>query len=441
MVSTAVMQSADAVAIEAGRYSSVIRDLGARSGDRFGVVVSQDNSIGALRAVAAAWGALTLGVTPVMVNADLPQAQQDTILRDARVHGVINTQEVLATSLMAQEVGLPLGRPMHYTSGTTGKPKGVWGGVLNQSDAAKFWGEEQSLWQFTDADRHLIHGFLTHSAPLRFAIATVLAGGSLISVGKFTSKHIENAIREFSPTTAFVVPTHLRRMQSTSLASPYRLLVHAGESCPDAVRSWTHDWAGTDAVWEFYGSTEGQFTSLAARDYASHPLTVGRARPNRTLRITDGLIWCRVPNYATWEYWEDPQATNAAWCSDDTDAWFTVGDCGILDDDGYLTLLGRKDDLIISGGMNISPLFVETALESIDGVAEAVVFAVPDEQWGQRVCAAYCGSSTVNEIRDAARHLLASHQRPKDFIQVTSIPRNPNGKRIRSLSAVREYLP
>jgi acyl-CoA synthetase (AMP-forming)/AMP-acid ligase II len=135
-------------------------------------------------------------------------------------------------------------------------------------------------------------------------------------------------------------------------------------------------------VWEFYGSTEGQFTACPPADWLERPGTVGRARPGRRLSTDpDGTVWCEVPDFARFTYWRDPDKTAAAWRGEA----FTVGDLGRLDPDGYLWLEGRREDLLISGGVNIYPLEVERALAACPGVDEVAVFGVPDEPlWSAR---------------------------------------------------------
>ncbi|HZB72295.1 MAG TPA: fatty acid--CoA ligase family protein, partial [Acidimicrobiales bacterium] len=182
----------------------------------------------------------------------------------------------------------------------------------------------------------------------------------------------------------------------------------------------------------FYGSTEGQFTACPPDEWLARPGTVGRARPGRRLSTDpDGTIWCQVPAPARFTYWRDPVRTAAAWRGDA----FTVGDLGRLDDDGYLWLDGRRDDLLISGGVNVYPLEVERALAACPGVAEVAVFGVPDERWGTRVCAAVVGDVEEEALRAHARERLAPAKRPKDVVRVAALPHTDRGKVRRSTLA------
>jgi long-chain acyl-CoA synthetase len=190
------------------------------------------------------------------------------------------------------------------------------------------------------------------------------------------------------------------------------------------------------STWEFYGSTEGQFTACRSEEWLGRPGTVGRARPGRTLHVDpDGTIWCGVPDHARFSYWGDPEKTAAAWRGNA----FTVGDHGRLDEDGYLYLDGRREDLIISGGVNVYPVEVEHVLGGHPGVHEVAVFGVPDESWGQRVCAAVVGDAPEGELRALAAEQLAPPKRPKDYFRVDALPHTATGKLQRLELAGRDW--
>ena len=335
--------------------------------------------------------------------------------------------------------GLPRARPMHVTSGTTGTPKGVWSGVLSNADAAALVAEERDLWGFADDDVNLVLSPIYHSAPLRFAMGTRLAGGRVVGLldqrRGFDPATVTAAIRDERPTTMFCVPTHLQRLfahwdeAGTPDLSSFRLVAHAGAPCPEPVKRRLIETFPSGSTWEFYGSTEGQFTACRSEEWLARPGTVGRARPGRTLHVEDDrTIWCTVPAHARFAYYGDPAKTEAAWRELPGGPAFTVGDLGRLDDDGYLFLDGRREDLVISGGVNVYPLEVEQVLEQHPGVTDVAVYGVPDETWGQRVCAAYVGDATGEDLDAFVRARLAPPKRPKTWHRLSELPRTLTGK-------------
>jgi long-chain acyl-CoA synthetase len=163
---------------------------------------------------------------------------------------------------------------------------------------------------------------------------------------------------------------------------------------------------------------------------------VGRARRHRELTADDdGTIWCEVPPYARFEYWRDPAKTARAWRPprhEGAYGVFTVGDLGRLDADDYLYLDGRRDDLIITGGVNVYPMEIERAMADHPGIAQVGVFGLDDERWGQRVCAAVVGTATAEDVVVYARSRLAPYKCPKDVFIVDQLPLTSTGKLQRS---------
>ncbi len=324
---------------------------------------------------------------------------------------------------------------MHFTSGTTGTPKGVWSGLLTPANAAALVEEERALWGFQADDLDLVVSPIYHSAPLRFAMGTLLAGGAISVLQKFDPRDFVKAVTDLRPTSMFCVPAHLQRLfawldehDSTLDASSFRLVAHAGAPCPEPVRRRAHDTFGTDAVWEFYGSTEGQFTACPAPEWAAHPGTVGRARPGRVVTADeDGQLWCAVPEWARFTYWNAPDKTRSVWTETPEGPAFTVGDLGRVED-GYVYLDSRREDLIITGGVNVYPAEVEAALEDAEGLVDLAVFGRDDAEWGQRVCAAYVGDVDEETLRRLAAERLTPPKRPKTYEKLASLPRTATGK-------------
>lgn len=406
------------------------------AGDRVALLVAPSSTY-----VEAVLALLAGGIVPIPLDPRLTEHERQRILAGLDPALVVTDEERLDALLAEHRPDgpvtgwLPRARPMHCTSGTTGTPKGVWSGLLPPASAAALVAEERELWGFRASDVNLVLSPLYHSAPLRFAMGTLLAGGRVVLPGPFDPALVTEAIERERPTTAFCVPTHLQRLfahwdevGAPDLAS-FRLLAHAGAPCPDDVKRRLVATFPADSTWEFYGSTEGQFTACRSEDWLSRPGTVGRARPGRVLSTDeDGLIWCSVPEHARFEYFRSPDKTAAAWRETADGPAFTVGDLGRLDEDGYLFLDGRREDLVISGGVNVYPLEVEQVLREHQGVEDVAVYGVPDPDWGQRVCAAVVGSAPADELVAWCRERLAPPKRPKTWTFLDELPRTLTGK-------------
>jgi acyl-CoA synthetase (AMP-forming)/AMP-acid ligase II len=431
---------------------------GCRPGDRVAFCLGSSADL-----ICAVLGAARVGLIPVLLNATLTDPERDLLLADARPTMAVLTEPALAALTEGSPVDLaphPLTRPMHYTSGTTGRPKGVTTGLWDEATARAVFEDEAAIWQFDADDVHMVCSPMYHTVSVRFATGTLLSGGSLAILSRFDASTALDVLRRRRPTTTFLVPTHLQRiLQSPKLdddekLDSLRLLVHAGAPCPPSVKRDTMARLHAGALWEFYGSTEAQFTVCGPDEWLAHPGTVGRARPGRRLTIEPltehagaarggrdddeggGTIWCDVPSFARFSYWGYEEATRQAWRG----TACTVGDLGTLDPDGYLYLSGRRYDLIISGGVNVYPAEVEAVLAAVSGVLQVAVFGMPDEQWGQKVCVAYVTDRAGAEadLRAAAAGALAPYKRPKDYIATKELPHTATGKLLRR--ALPEHL-
>lgn len=404
------------------------------AGDRVALLVP-----GSVAYVEVVIRATRQGVVPVPMDPRLTPREQDRVLADVKPKVVVRDPDQLAAVAAALDAEpaspVPTVRPMHLTSGTTGNPKGVWSGLLEPDAAQALHDEERELWGFTADDVHLVLSPLYHSAPLRFAAGTLLAGGRIVVPGPFDPEAVTRAIAEERPTTMFCVPAHLQRLFAhwdevgVPDLSSFRLVAHAGAACPPAVKERLLELLPPRTTWEFYGSTEGQFTACRGEEWLERPGTVGRARPGRTLSVDeDGVIWCVVPPHARFVYWNAPLKTAESWRDTPDGPAFTVGDLGRLDADGYLYLEGRREDLVITGGVNVYPVEVEHVLGEHPEVSEVAVFGVDDEKWGQRLCAAVVGTAAPEVLKDFAAERLAPPKRPKDYYRVDALPHTATGK-------------
>ena len=437
--------------------------LGAASfstGDRVAVLAA--NSVELLVVTV---GCLRAGVVPVPISPLLTERERANLVKDSgarllftdREHDVpapieravamAGLVEDLRRHEPASVADVTLTRPMHYTSGTTGRPKGVWVETTDEARATARSEAFRAEWGMTEADVHLVCSPVTHSGPHRFALRTLEAGGTVVIQERFDAPATLAAIERHRITSTFMVPTHLERilaLESPELRahdlSSMRLLAHAGAPIRRVTKKRTMELFPAESVWEFYGSTEGGFTRLSPQEALARPGSVGRPGTGASIEIRDGnsgmsvepgevgVVWLRDPNAERFEYWGDADATAAAW---DGDA-FTVGDLGHLDDDGYLYLAGRPGELIISGGINVYPREVEEVLMGHPEVAEALVYGVDDPEWGQQVRALVIsvpgGAPEPESLRSWARRRLAPHKCPRAIAVVDELPRTTTGK-------------
>ena len=192
-------------------------------------------------------------------------------------------------------------------------------------------------------------------------------------------------------------------------------------------------------IYEYYAATEGGGTLATPEDWLKRPGTVGKPWPMSEIRILDddgqpvpagepGTVWIRMGDY-TFEYHKDKEKTDRSW----REGFFTVGDVGYLDADGFLFLNDRKADMIISGGVNIYPAEIESQLILHPKVADVAVFGIPNDDWGEEVKAVVqpvegTDVSLAEELTAFARERLAGYKVPRSFDFVDELPRDPNGK-------------
>jgi len=353
----------------------------------------------------------------------------------------------LPTSTPESRVG---GRYMYYTSGTTGSPKGVVVPATPKSpeeDTAAWAAGFASSFDFVPFEGvHLVTGPLYHRGPGLWTLVSLHLGHTVVLMRKFDPETMLGLIQRYRVTSSHIVPTVFHRMLQIPLEvreqydlSSLRQVLHAAAPCPVHVKRAMIAWLGP-VLWEYYGSTEGGGTIVRPEDFEQHPGSQGRAWPGAKVRITDdarqpvpagveGTIW--ISNGTRFSYRGDETKTRAAWDGE----WFTVGDIGHLDPDGWLYIGDRRSDLIISGGVNVYPAEVEGALLAHPLVADAAVVGVPDDEWGQRVVAvieprpeAPESDSLAEELTRHCRAELTGPKVPREYCFVSVMPRNEIGK-------------
>ncbi|MBC3192990.1 AMP-binding protein [Pseudonocardia sp. C8] len=352
------------------------------------------------------------------------------------------------------------GARLFYSSGTTGRPKGILQPLPGATpevvaEALRTTGEQLGL--RPGAGVHYAVAPLYHSGPNSMMLQALHRGHQVLLTPHrpFDAEAVLATMTTHGVTDTFMVPTMFHRFlrapdDARAAFDPSRLdtVVHSGAGCPVATKRAMLDWWGSVFV-EFYGGTEtGIATIVDSRTWLEAPGTVGRARAGYDVKIVDSAGESLPPGTEgqiaikggpAFCYLGDPEKTAAAV----VDGYCLLGDIGRVDEAGFLFVLDRRADLILSGGVNIYPAEVEAALLSHPAVTDAVVFGVPDEEWGAVVSAlvAWRGRAADQEAHEELdRHLrtsIASFKRPRYLHFVDEVPRMESGKVNRSVARTR----
>ena len=375
------------------------------------------------------------------------------LMADGAVAGYEDFEAALAgqpATALAEE---PAGAFMLYSSGTTGRPKGIVrplpeGGIAE--DVNPVGGLQKALWGFDENVVYLSPAPLYHSAPIGFCQAVQAIGGTVAMLRRFDPVQALQAIEEHSVTHSQWVPTMFTRMLKLPPAeragfdlSSHKVAIHAAAPCPPAVKRQMFDWWGP-ILYEYYGGTElNGFTHCGPEEWLAHPGTVGRAilgtihvcaEDGRELPNGEpGIVYFELPAMP-FAYLKDPQKTKDAQ-HPQHDNWSALGDVGYVDDEGYLYLTDRATFMIISGGVNIYPQEIEDALVMHPKVADVAVIGVPNAEMGEEVKAVVQAAQGVApdaalgaELIAHAREHIAHYKCPKSVDFRETLPRLPTGK-------------
>jgi long-chain acyl-CoA synthetase len=294
---------------------------------------------------------------------------------------------------------------------------------------------------------HLVSSPLYHTAVLNFCSNHLHFGHTVVLMDKWTPEGTLDRIARYRVTNTHMVPTQFRRLlalpeevKRAADVSSLRHVIHSAAPCPVDVKRQMLAWWG-DVIYEYYAASEGGGTTATPKDWLAHPGTVGKAWPISTIRVarddgTDcapgevGTVYIRMGQFR-FEYHKDQQKTASTWQGE----FFTVGDAGYLDADGFLFLCDRKSDMIISGGVNVYPAEIEAVLTGHPAVADVAVFGIPDDDWGEQIKAVIevapaspAGPALAEDILAYCRGHLAAFKVPKTIDFTAALPRDPNGK-------------
>jgi long-chain acyl-CoA synthetase len=343
-----------------------------------------------------------------------------------------------------------LGTAMLYSSGTTGRPKGIVRPLPDQppTEPLPLFTFLANLWRYREDMVYLSPAPLYHSAPQAAVSLTISIGGTVIIMERFDPVEYLRLVEQYQVTHTQLVPTMFSRMLKLPVEdrarfdlSSLEIAVHAAAPCPVQVKEQMIDWWGP-IIHEYYGATEGLgFTACDSEEWLAHRGTVGTVILG-TLHILDddmneqptgepGTIWFETATQ--FQYHNDPEKTRDATSPDG--AMTTVGDVGYVDEDGYLYLTDRKTFMIISGGVNIYPQETEDLLITHPLVADAAVFGVPNADLGEEVKAVVqpmpgveSDDALTEELLEFCRRHLSRHKVPRTIDYEAELPRLPTGK-------------
>ena len=345
------------------------------------------------------------------------------------------------------------GRSMLYTSGTTGRPKGV----FRKENPPPSKTEQLTLDTAAfdpDSDFSICPGPAYHAAPLGLNInISLMAGVGVYLMDKWDAEKMLSLIDQYKCTHTHMVATMFHRIlrlpeetKSRYDLSSMRWILHGAAPCPVEVKQGMMDWMGP-ILYEYYAATEGGGCFIQPKEWLDKPGSVGRANEGTEVKILDdnfkeveigeeGTIYFSAPSKGRFEYYKAEEKTSGAYWGD----YFTMGDIGFCDKDGYHFLTGRSADTIISGGTNIYPQEIDNVLLMHEKVAEVCCVGVPNKEWGEEIKAVInleVGADqdeVLKELVAMSEERLSGFKKPKSYeFWKEELPRLPTGKIQRNL--------
>ena len=468
------------------RLANDFRSRGLVPGDHVAIAVENRFEI-----VEALWAALRTGTYITAVNRHLTADESSYIIHDcgakvvllsgeleaagelaelcadvphriaigSALPGFESYEDVLAASSDVKPEREPRGDDMLYSSGTTGRPKGILPAPrdidISDPDVPLIQLFTQVFGFDTDTV-YLSPAPLYHAAPLRFVMTTIARGGTAVIMPRFDAEGALETIQRYGITHSQWVPTMFIRMlklpqevRDSYDVSTMRCAIHAAAPCPAEVKQKMIEWWGP-IIFEYYASTESAgLTLVNSEESLRKPGTVGRDGFMGTVHICapdgeelpageTGIVYFEVAEgREPFEYYGDEQKT-AESRHPQNPRWVTTGDMGWIDEDRYLFLADRTSFLIITGGVNIYPQEIENALALHPDVRDVAVVGEPDEELGEIVVAYLEPEDHVGPDQDLGAQVrewldgrLSRFKMPRRFHTISSLPRTPTGKLVK----------
>ncbi|MGO4888533.1 class I adenylate-forming enzyme family protein [Anaerobacillus sp. MEB173] len=329
-----------------------------------------------------------------------------------------------------------------YTSGTTGKPKGV---VISHKSRILTGMVAAYEYKIDESDVHLVAGPIYHAAPWIFLVMQLIVGGTLVIQESFSPEQFLDDVQTYQITNTFMAPTMFNfivnlpdDIKSNYNSSSMRVMISAGAALPTQTKNDILSCFPEADLHEFYGSTESAITlNIKPKDIRRKDRCVGQPFPFVECKILDenkqpvargeiGELYIKTP-YLLDGYYKNEKANAESFLDD----YFSVGDMAMQDDEGYYYIVDRKKDMLISGGVNIYPREIEEILYTNEKILDVAVIGVPDPTWGESVKAIVVprdNTLTEEDVIQFCNGKIASYKKPKSVEFVHELPRNPSGK-------------
>ena len=383
--------------------------------------------------------------------------QSNALIAQLAIGGVIEgfaDYESTLAQHSSDDISQPcLGNTMLYTSGTTGRPKGVLRKQPDPNAAAAMQEILTMVFQFepdSGKDKALVTGPLYHSGPFNLCMTTPLTAGiGIVIMEKWTPEEMLRLIQDEAITHTFCVPTMFNRLLAVDSATKeatnletLRFVIHGAAPTAVSTKQKMMDWFGP-IIWEMFAGTEGPGTIVSPHDWLQKPGTVGKPGEGQMIicdengellpKGSEGQIWVQNPANSQFEYFNEPDKTRAA---QSIEGYFTAGDIGVIDEDGFLFITGRSAEVIIAGGVNLYPQEIDDVLIQHPDILDCACIGAPHADLGEQVVALIqlhegVAQPSAQSIINFCDGKLARQKWPRIVEFKSVIPRSAAGKVLR----------